>query len=83
MRNGEEMGKCPILGTNPGYQIYTHANAGHISVGVNSGGGALLEDSYSLLGCLGMFSYLYPLFPSLSQADGVAHATPAALAGES
>ena len=54
------------------------------SVGVNSGGGgALLEDSYSLLGYLGMFSCLYPLFPSLSQADGVDHETPAALAGES
>ena len=38
---------------------------------------------YSLLGYLGIFSYFYPLFPSLSQAASVHHTAPAALTGES
>ena len=66
---------------------HTHANAGDISLGVNSEEGSAVGKQtatfYSLLGYLVIFSYFYPLFPSLSQAASVHHTAPAALTGES
>ena len=76
-----------LLGTNPGYQTYTHANAGHLALGVDSGDGSTAGRQtatvYSLLRYLGIFSYFYPLVPTLSPAASVHHTAPAALAGES
>ena len=75
-----------LSGTNPGYQTYTHANAGHLALGVDSGDGSTAGRQtatvYSLLRYLGIFSYFYPLVPTLSPAASVHHTAPAALAGE-